>query len=200
MIFGRGGVGGVINRVTRQAEWTPTNEISLQGGSWDDRRVTGDFGRAFGDTGAMRITSMYETSDSYRKGADLKRYGINPTFSLALGDNTLLRGGFEHFHDARTADRGVSSFAGRPVTTDASTFFGNPDVSDTNATVNLASASLDHRFNDRVTLRSRSASATTTSSIRTSSRARSMRAAATSPFRPTTTTRSGRTFSARPIS
>ena len=31
MIFGRGGVGGVINRVARQADWTPSREVSLAG-------------------------------------------------------------------------------------------------------------------------------------------------------------------------
>ena len=30
MIFGRGGVGGVINRVTRQAEWSAAREVGLQ--------------------------------------------------------------------------------------------------------------------------------------------------------------------------
>src|SRR5882672_3672023 len=34
MIFGRGGAGGVINRVTRQASWERVREVALQGGSW----------------------------------------------------------------------------------------------------------------------------------------------------------------------
>src|SRR5688572_18997752 len=42
MIFGRGGVGGVINRVTRQADWMPSREVTLQGGSWGHRRLTAD--------------------------------------------------------------------------------------------------------------------------------------------------------------
>ena len=47
MIFGRGGAGGVINRVTRQAEWGQSRELSVQLGSWDNRRLTADFGTAF---------------------------------------------------------------------------------------------------------------------------------------------------------
>lgn len=46
MIFGRGGGGGVINRVTRQAGWGESREVSLQVGSWDNRRVTVDAGHA----------------------------------------------------------------------------------------------------------------------------------------------------------
>jgi catecholate siderophore receptor len=42
MIFGRGGVGGVINRVQRVADWMPGRELSLQTGSYDNRRVSAD--------------------------------------------------------------------------------------------------------------------------------------------------------------
>ena len=155
MIFGRGGVGGVLNRVTRQADWKPAHELTLQGGSWGDRRVSGDLGQLVTGNFAARVTGVYEKSDSYREGAGLSRYGINPTVAYALGNDTMLRAGFEHFHDDRTADRGISSFAGRPVATDPSTFFGNAALSNSEATVNAVSASLDHRFSDRVTLRSR---------------------------------------------
>ncbi|MDT9702321.1 TonB-dependent receptor plug domain-containing protein, partial [Streptomyces sp. P17] len=32
MIFGRGGGGGVINRVTKEAGYTPLREVTIQGG------------------------------------------------------------------------------------------------------------------------------------------------------------------------
>jgi catecholate siderophore receptor len=155
MIFGRGGVGGVLNRVTRQADWKPVRELTLQGASWNDRRLTGDFDQVLGDNVAARVTAMYENSGSYRDGVRLKREGVNPTFAFAIGPNTMLRAGYEYFHDDRTADRGITSFEGRPVATDASTFFGNSDLSNSRATVNTLSTSIDHSFNDRVTLRSR---------------------------------------------
>ena len=56
MIFGRGGAGGIVNRVTRQANWQPVRELSLQGGSWDNRRATVDVGDAVNDRVALRIT------------------------------------------------------------------------------------------------------------------------------------------------
>jgi catecholate siderophore receptor len=155
MIFGRGGVGGVLNRVTRQAEWTPTRELTLQGGSWSNGRMTGDFGQVFGENVAARVTGLYENSDSYRDGVRLERQGINPTVAFAIGSNTMLRAGYEYFHDDRTADRGIPSFAGKPVAADPSTFFGNADASHSEATVNALSSSLEHRFNDRVSLRGR---------------------------------------------
>ena len=155
MIFGRGGVGGVLNRVTRQAEWTPVRELTLQGGSFGDRRVSGDFGQLLTESVSARVTGVYQQSESYRDGVRLDRYGINPTVAFALGSNTMLRAGFEYFHDDRTADRGITSFAGRPVSTDASTFFGNADLSNSRANVKVWSSAVDHRFSETVSLRSR---------------------------------------------
>ena len=155
MIFGRGGAGGVLNRVTRQADWGASQEAALQVGSWADKRLTADVGRAVNETVAVRGTALYEKADSYRDGVDLERYGINPTVAVRLGPATTLRGSYEFFHDGRVADRGISSFQGRPVDTDPGTFFGDPDQSASKATVHLATAGLEHRFGPRVTLRNR---------------------------------------------
>lgn len=155
MIFGRGGVGGVINRVTRQAAWGPSPEVSLQYGSWDNRRLTADVGGGLNETVAVRATGVYENSDSYRDGVGVERYGINPTVAVRIGANTTLRAGYEHFHDARVADRGVSSFNGRPVETVPGQFFGDPAQSPTEATVNLMSSLLEHRIGSSITLRNR---------------------------------------------
>ena len=75
--------------------------------------------------------------------------------AFRVGPNTTLRASYEYFHDERIADRGISSFNGRPVETDPGTFFGDPTQSPTDATVNLVSSLLEHRFGSRVTLRNR---------------------------------------------
>lgn len=155
MTFGRGGVGGVINRVTRQAGWGEAREASVQFGSWDNKRFTADVGRGLNDTVAVRATGLYENSDSYRNGVGVERYGFNPTVAIRLGPNTTLRGSYEYFHDERVADRGISSYQNRPVETGASTFFGDPTQSPVDATVNLFSGLLEHRFNSRVLLKNR---------------------------------------------
>ena len=50
MIFGRGGGGGVINRVTKIADWASGGkEIDVQTGSYDDARITADVNEAFSD-------------------------------------------------------------------------------------------------------------------------------------------------------
>ncbi len=157
MIFGRGGVGGVINRVTRQAEpgTASPREAAFQLGSWGDRRVTSDLGRTLGSSASVRVTDVYEKADSYRDSVSLERYGINPTAAASLGPDTTLRVGYEYFHDERTADRGIPSYQGRPIATDASTFFGNPDVSESVVTANVGTALIEHHFASRFTLRNR---------------------------------------------
>ncbi|HEY6615503.1 MAG TPA: TonB-dependent siderophore receptor, partial [Vicinamibacterales bacterium] len=155
MIFGRAGAGGVINRVTRQAGWDDVREVSLQAGSWDNLRTTADFGGALNDKVAVRVTGLYEDSESYRDGFELERYGVNPTLAMRLGENSTLRLGYEYYTYDRIADRGVPSFDGRPVETDESTFFGDPTRSPTDATVNLATAVVDHEFGNGISLRNR---------------------------------------------
>jgi catecholate siderophore receptor len=155
MIFGRGGVGGVINRVTRQADWGQAREASLQFGSWGNKRFTADVGRGLNEAVAVRATGLYENSDTYRDGVGIERHGFNPTAAFRLSPDTTIRTSYEYFHDERTADRGISSFNGRPVAMDPEIFFGDPGQSPTHATVNLASALLEHRFRPTITLKNR---------------------------------------------
>lgn len=153
MIFGRGGSGGVINRVTRQADGMAHRSGSLQFGSSLRRRGTLDYGAGIGDDAGYRINAVYENSESFRNGFTLERYGVNPTFGLDVGMQTRLQLSYEHFHDARTADRGIPSFHGRPVDTDPAAFFGNPALSVTKARVDAFDATLDHAFTDKLSLR-----------------------------------------------
>ncbi|MBX3703759.1 MAG: TonB-dependent siderophore receptor [Steroidobacteraceae bacterium] len=155
MIFGRAGAGGVINRVTRQAQWNRIREATLEGGSWEHGRATLDLGDGVGDRLALRLTGVYENSESHRDGFMLERFGVNPTAALQLGENTTLRLSYEYFDYDRTADRGIPSLAGRPLDTDPSTFFGDPELSGTRATVNQAAVVIDHDFSDNVRLRNR---------------------------------------------
>jgi catecholate siderophore receptor len=64
MIFGRGGAGGVINRVTKQADGSSIREVSLQGGSWSNARASFDLGDGVSDRIALRVTGGSPTSTS----------------------------------------------------------------------------------------------------------------------------------------
>jgi catecholate siderophore receptor len=152
MLFGRGGGGGVINRVTKEAGFTSLREVTLQGGSFGNKRVSMDFDQPLGNKFAFRLNGLYENSGSFRNNVDLERYGVNPTATLIVGPKTAVKFSYEYFHDGRVADRGIPSFHGRPVDVPIETFFGDPDNSRVRAGVNLGSAVVEHqagRFNIR---------------------------------------------------
>ncbi|MES2760273.1 MAG: TonB-dependent siderophore receptor [Pseudomonadota bacterium] len=155
MAFGRGGSGGVINRVSKEAGWAPIRRATASVGSYGHRRAAVDVGGAVSDAVAVRVNAMAEQSDSYRDGVEIERKGINPTMTLRAGKNTTINLGYEHFRDDRIADRGVPSLNGRPYDSDPSVFFGNAEQSPTAVRVNAFSAYLKHDFGNNVVLRNR---------------------------------------------
>jgi catecholate siderophore receptor len=144
-MFGRGGGGGVINRVTKEAGFMPMQELSLSAGSYSGRRVAGDINRTVSARVAFRLNGMYENDGSFRDGVTLERYGLNPTVTVAPDAKTRITFGYENLYDHRGSDRGISSFQGRPMDVDPSTVYGNPAVGQVNARVNLVSANMDHQ-------------------------------------------------------
>lgn len=146
MIFGRGGGGGVINRVTKEANFSPLREISVTGGSFYNKRFSADFDQPLGDQVALRLNTVYEDSDSFRKYVDLSRFAINPTVTITPSQRTRFTAGYEFARDRRTADRGITSFQGRPADVPISTFYGNPDDSNVRSDVNLLSGTYEQQL------------------------------------------------------
>jgi catecholate siderophore receptor len=146
MIFGRGGAGGVINRVTKEAGAIPLRELTLQGGEVGNKRVSADFDQPLGETLALRLNGLYESSGSFRgHGLGISRTGLAPSLAYQPSDRTRVTLSYEHFQDRREADRGITSYRGRPADVPIDTYYGNPDDSHVRAAVDLASASIDHQ-------------------------------------------------------
>ncbi|WP_018987907.1 TonB-dependent receptor [Aromatoleum toluclasticum] len=146
MTFGRGGAGGVVNRVTKRPVFGHVGEASVTLGSFDQLRGTVDVGDKLGDKAAWRLNAMAERADSFRDGVDAKRYAFNPSVTFTPGGNTALTLAYERLYDERTADRGIPSQGDRPFDTKRSTFFGNADQSKSRAMVDALSAVLEHDF------------------------------------------------------
>ncbi len=152
MIFGRGGGGGVINRVSKEPQSAPLREFTIQGSSFSDRRFSGDINQPFGQKMALRINGLYEGAESFRQFVNRRRYGVNPSIAISPTSNTHINVGYEHFYDSRTADRGIPSFLGRPADAPIETYFGDPNNSYARARVNLLTGTVEHqlgRFNIR---------------------------------------------------
>lgn len=155
MIFGRGGGGGIINRVTKEADGVPIREITVGGNTYPGGRTQFDVGQAVTPDLAVRFNGFYENTESYRDFYKLERYGINPTFTYAPNDQTRIKFSYEYLHDDRTTDRGIPSqvraggalpqFAYR---TDPSTFFGNPNLNYALTDVHIATGVIEHDFDN----------------------------------------------------
>ncbi len=164
MIFGRGGAGGAINRVTKEAGWDAIRELTLSLGAYDHKRISGDYDEAINESVAFRVNAVYEDSGSYRDGVNLKRYGINPTLTIKPSDKTKITLGVEYFKDEHVSDRGVPSVNGAGNSTlnnrpfkigDSDQFFGNAKLSPNETETNAFNAMIEHAFDNGLTVRNR---------------------------------------------
>lgn len=160
MIFGRGASGGAINRVSKEAGWDPVREIKLSYGTYNQKRTSIDIGNSINDIAAFRLNAVYEESDSYRSGVNLKRYGVNPTFTITPTDNTKITIGAEYFKDQHIGDRGIPSIGSglnnRPYRLENyQTFYGNAALSPNETETKALNAMIEHTFNDNLSIRNR---------------------------------------------
>lgn len=153
MAFGRGGSGGVVNRITKKADGKRMRQLTLTGGSFNNRRFVTDLGDKVNDKLAVRLNAMYEKSGTFRKTGDLERFGINPTLTYKFSNKTDLKFGYEYVHDDRVNDRGIPSDGVYAYKTDPSTFFGNPNENEAETTTNSVFAEINHDFDDSTHLR-----------------------------------------------
>jgi catecholate siderophore receptor len=149
LIFGRGGSGGIINRVQK----TPTTDaLAIAGiastttfGAWD---VAADVNTPISDNAAFRLNANYESLDNHRDFFGGERYAINPYLAIDFG-KWKLGLSYEYVNDDRVVDRGVPSIAtaagqpNRPISGYRDTFFGTPGVNRTGLEAHIAKARLD---------------------------------------------------------
>ena len=155
MIFGRGGGGGVINRVTKRSSLNSYREFALSGDDQGGYRFTADVDQPLGGATGLRVNSVYEKGKSFRRGVELERYAVNPTVGFELGANTRVDLAYEYLRDRRTADRGVPSFQGRPLEGADRTFFGDPEDSFSKAKVHIGTFGIEHQLGQGISLRNR---------------------------------------------
>jgi len=154
LLFGRGGGGGVINRVTKSPEFGEAfAEVTAGVDTFGAFQVSGDGNVAITDTTAARVNLLYEEFANHRDVFEGERYAINPTLSFDLSPDTNLELFYEHVNDDRVVDRGVPSVSvanGPDVPLEGfdETFFGSADGNYTTLQADIFSARLDHTFSD----------------------------------------------------
>lgn len=154
LLFGRGGGGGVINRVQKKPvigqQFSTLNAGADTFGAWS---TTIDTNIATGDSSAFRLNAYYQELANHRDFYDGDGFAINPTFRAEIGADATLDLSYEYVEDDRVVDRGVPSrvVAGGPnVPLDGyrDTFFGSPDQNYTKFEAHILRARLDHQFSD----------------------------------------------------
>lgn len=156
LIFGRGGSGGIINRVQK----TPSADALAVGGTasvntfgaWD---VAADINTPISGNAAFRLNANYESLDNHRDFFGGERYAINPYFAIDLGQWKLGLS-YEYVNDDRVIDRGVPSIAtaagqpNTPITGYRDTFFGIPGVNRAGLEAHIVKARLDGQLTDNL--------------------------------------------------
>lgn len=158
MIFGRGGGGGVINRVTKIAELDDNRyQGTVSADTFGSYYAAGDVNRTFGKV-AVRVNGYYEDLNNHRDAFGGERYAINPTLAAEIGTSTRIDIGYEYVRDDRATDRGIPSARAGTVISPAGplrgfrdTFFGQRGVNDTDFEASVFNARIESRITDNLT-------------------------------------------------
>jgi catecholate siderophore receptor len=155
MIFGRGGGGGVVNRVTKQPFFQQQVGGSASVNTFGAWHVDGDVNLPIGSSLAVRFNATYEEFANHRDVYEGELLALNPTARLLIGPETGLTLSYEYVDDSRVVDRGVPSRAGRPLQGFRDTFFGQPGTNQLGFEAHILKGNLDHRFSDNLSVTSR---------------------------------------------
>lgn len=153
LLFGRGGGGGVINRVTKTPVLgTSTSTLSAGADTFGAWSIAADTNQPLGEGVVLRLNGTYEAFANNRDVFDGRFIGVAPTLGLRLGDATRLTLFYEYDDDRRVADRGVPSVGGLPIAGYDQTFFGDPPRNRSKVHAHIARARLEHDFSDSLSV------------------------------------------------
>lgn len=140
MIFGRGGGGGVFNRVTKGPIIGSTSGVAeATGDTFGSWAATADLNVDLGGA-AFRVNGVYEELANHRDFYEGARYAVNPVIGTEMAGGIKLQLGYEHVGDDRVTDRGIPSQNGRPLVGFRDTFFGTPGINQTLFEANVVRA------------------------------------------------------------
>ncbi|MFL2769353.1 MAG: TonB-dependent receptor [Gammaproteobacteria bacterium] len=116
LLFGRGGTGGLMNRVSKKAllgeTFTGLN-VGLDSFGAGDYAIDGNL--EVNDSVAFRLNAHSDSLANHRDQYDGQRFGINPTMTFAVDAATIIDLSFEYLDHERFIDRGIPTANGAPV-------------------------------------------------------------------------------------
>ena len=150
LLFGRGGTGGILNRVSKKAKLDETfTGYKATLNTFGGYGVEIDTNTDMTSTSALRINAMYESLDNHRDFFDGERIGFNPTARFELSEDSMLDVSYEYINHERFIDRGIPTGAdGRPVESLKNVVFGDPKNNYHELEAHVFRVNLSHQFND----------------------------------------------------
>ena len=156
LLFGRGGGGGIVNRVQKKAELGESfTQLNASFDTFEAYSLGVDTNVELADDIALRLNAYYQELGNHRDFYEGESYAINPTLTFRFSDATTASVSYEYVDDDRTVDRGVPSVAiagavNEPLENYEETFFGSADENLTTLEAHLLRARLDHTFSDQL--------------------------------------------------
>ncbi|WP_421836584.1 TonB-dependent receptor [Novosphingobium sp.] len=153
LLFGRGGGGGVINRVRKAPSLSGQSlGASAAVGTFGDFALAADLNTPLSQAIGARLNGTYEEFDNHRQDFHGRFVGVNPTLAFAPSADTRIDLSYNYDDDRRTADRGVPSLAGKPLEGYRDTFFGREDTNIAAVQAHVVEARLTQQLADSLTL------------------------------------------------
>lgn len=148
VLYGRSTGGGVINLVSKSANFTPTRVVGVNYGSWADRSATLDVNEVVNDNVAVRLTGEIGRANAFRSGIESENEMLSPSVLVASDDGRLTWEAQYTYDNAwRVPDRGPSKSDYDLMGIDYHTGFAHPGdyVEDT---LHFVRSSLGYQFAD----------------------------------------------------
>ena len=149
LLFGRGGTGGIINRVTKKAVvGEDFGSVDVGTDTFGSLDLAFDYNVSGTDDSALRINVHTDSLANHRDFYDGERTGINPTMKFVMSDDTTLDLSYEHIDHERFIDRGVPTINGAPDESLIDIVFGTPEINTTTVEATIFRGTLSHVFSD----------------------------------------------------
>ena len=147
-LYGRGEPGGTINIITKKPQFLPAGSITLEGGSYNHKRMEGDYTRSINDALAFRVTGALQDSDSFRDEVFQRRKVLNPSLLFTPSDDTKVLYEGEYLNHEQLFDRGIVVLDNNFDTVPRSRYLGEPNDGATEVMAIGHQLSLDQRLSD----------------------------------------------------
>ncbi|MBD8191956.1 TonB-dependent siderophore receptor [Pseudomonas fluorescens] len=125
VLYGRGGPGGIVNRVSKLPTAGHKSSIEAQGGSNDMRSLYADLSTDPTDNISLRLNMGNQDNNSFRDDISGSRQLFAPSMSWQLTPDLNWLVQYEYSRYNRTPDRGVPGVNGRPADVSRSTTYGD---------------------------------------------------------------------------